>query len=65
VTATVTKVQSVSGYREVTRNRATAMKAPDTIRFLVLQTYDGPRADPDWPAATWWRLTACASGWRH
>jgi hypothetical protein len=42
VTATVTKVQSVSGYREVTRNRRGGDEpSTRTMRFLVLQTYQG------------------------
>jgi hypothetical protein len=46
-TATVTKVQSVRGYRDVTRNRRQGDEgAADTVRMLVLQTYDGQVLTP-------------------
>jgi hypothetical protein len=47
VSAPLTKVQSVRGYRETTRNRRSGDEGSgDAIRFLVLQTYDGRVIDP-------------------
>lgn len=47
VTATVTKVQSIHGYREVTRDRRNGDEgAGQSYRFLILQTFDGRVIQP-------------------
>lgn len=47
VDAPVTKVQSVKGYREVTRNRRNGDEGTgNAMRLLILQTYDGRVIDP-------------------
>jgi hypothetical protein len=47
VTGTVTKVQDIHGYREITSNRRLGDQGSgNTLRMLVLQTYNGRALDP-------------------